>query len=202
MNSNWKALLAACLAATVSAVGADEETGPRKQAAEQTAAAFIKELGGALKAQLAEGGPVAAISVCKDIAPALANRYSLQNGWKVTRVGTRVRNPMIGMPDAWEQAVLARFEERTRRGEEPAEISFSEVVSEPGGQYFRYMKAIGVSPPCLSCHGDPQAIPGAVREQLQAEYPHDRALGYQVEELRGAISIKQPMDVAGVSSAP
>ena len=193
MNWEWKAIISVTLLSAVLVAVAEPDVGSRKQAAAQTAMAFMKELGGALKRHLAEGDPVAAITVCKDIAPAIANRYSRENGWRVTRVGTRVRNPMIGTPDAWEQSVLAQFGEQIRRGDKPQDVSFSEVVAEPSGQYFRYMQAIGVAPVCLSCHGDVRAIPDAVRKRLQAQYPHDQAVGYQVGELRGAISIKQPL---------
>jgi hypothetical protein len=192
--------MAMCLVSAVSVAAAEQEVGPREQAAKQTAVAFMKELGGSLNLHLAQGDAVAAITVCKDIAPTIANRYSRENGWKVTRVGTRVRNPMIGTPDAWEQEVLVQFEERIRRGENHAGMSFSEVVSEPGGQYFRYMQAIGVAPACLSCHGDTQAIGDVMRKRLQLEYPHDQAVGYQVGELRGAVSIKQPLATADVRS--
>ena len=200
MSWNWRAIMVVSLMSAVSAADAEQDVRAREQAAAQTAMAFMNELGASLKVHLAEGDTVAAITVCKDIAPTIANRYSREKGWRVTRVGTRVRNPMTGTPDAWEQEVLARFGERIRRGEDPREVSFSRLVSEPGGQYFRYMQAIGVAPVCLSCHGDTQAIPDSVRKRLQTEYPHDQAVGYQVGELRGAISIKQPLASADIRS--
>jgi hypothetical protein len=38
-------------------------------------------------------------------------------------------------------------------------------------------------------------IPAGVRAKLATEYPMDRATGYREGELRGAVSIKQPMDI-------
>jgi hypothetical protein len=191
-------VLIACLIAF--GVFAEDDLEARKQAAQQTVAMFMKELGGALKAEMAKGGPAQAITVCRDIAPSIAGRLSLENGWKVTRVGTRVRNPMIGMPDAWEQQVLQQFQERAGKGEPYSEMNYSEVVAEPDGRYFRFMKAIGVAPLCLTCHGPVEQIPESVRTALKNQYPHDRAVNYQVGDLRGAVSIKQPLDSAQTES--
>jgi hypothetical protein len=162
-------------------------------AAQKTAAGFMKELGAAFKREMAAGGPVGAVKVCSEIAPSIAGRISRETGWRVTRVGTRVRNPLLGMPDAWEQKVLADFERRVSKGEEIDKISFSEVVSEPDGRFFRYMKAIGVKPQCLACHGSEDRIPSSVRTILRERYPHDKAIGYKAGDLRGAISIKAPL---------
>ena len=62
----------------------------------------------------------------------------------MTRVGTRVRNPLLGMPDAWEQQVLAEFAERAGKGETFPSMTRSEVVAEPDGQYYRFMKPIAL----------------------------------------------------------
>ena len=67
---------------------------------------FGGELTGKLQAAMSAGGPVAAVDVCKVEAPAIASRLSRETGWQVHRVGTRVRNPHTGQPDAWEQFAL------------------------------------------------------------------------------------------------
>ena len=196
--SNRITLAAATLAlATALAAGpalAQDDTAARTEAAKQAVMGFAKELGGALKAELDAGGPVQAISVCRDIAPAIANRLSLANGWRVTRVGTRVRNPMLGTPDAWEQQVLQDFQARAEQGESYADMLHTAVVDEPGGRYFRFMKPIPVQALCLNCHGSEQDLSAPVKSALDQYYPHDRAIGYQTGELRGAFSIKQPMN--------
>ena len=166
----------------------------RESSARKVSVAFMKELGGHLKGALAAGDPAAAIEVCSTVAPAIANRVSLKNGWRVTRVGTRPRNTMLGMADAWEQAVLNQFQQRAGKGEKYADMSFSEVVSEPDGRYFRFMKPIGVKPMCLQCHGSAEQIPPPTAAMLSKLYPNDRAVGYAAGDLRGAISVKQPLE--------
>lgn len=185
---------------TATAVSAAPDAGDkadiqaRVAAAKQTTAEFIQQLGGTMKKEMQAGGPVAAMKVCQDAAPRIANKISLEKGWKVTRVGTRVRNPMLGLPDAWEQKVLNTFEKRAAKGEKFKDMAYFEVVEEPAGKSLRFMKAIGVAQQCLVCHGPSEQINEPIRSQLEKLYPHDRALGYKVGDLRGAVSIKQPLE--------
>lgn len=166
----------------------------REKAASEVAGVFLKEeLGEAMNREMARGGPTEAITVCAELAPEIAGRLSREHGWRVTRVGTRVRNPLLGMPDAWEQKVLAAFAERAAKGEAFAAMSHTEVVSEPGGQYFRLMKPIAVQPKCLLCHGPSEQIPESIRTVLKQRYPFDAATGYNAGDLRGAVSIKAPI---------
>lgn len=184
-------LLSLCATSTAHA----DEMDRRAQASGDVSAQFMMELKGELVAAMQAGGPANAIDVCTDKAPAIAGRLSREHGWQVTRVGTRVRNPMLGMPDPWEQKILADFAKRHADGETFDKMTHSEVVEEPDGRYFRFMKAIPMGQPCLACHGPTQQIDAKVKETLQARYPHDQATGYQAGELRGAVSIKQPLDL-------
>jgi Protein of unknown function (DUF3365) len=171
---------------------ADDAVKTREAAAQKTVAGFMHELISALQKEMAAGGPSGAVSVCSDLAPSIAGRISRETGWRVTRVSARVRNPLLGMPDQWEQKVLLDFEKRASEGEDIDKMSFSEVVSEPGGKFFRYMKAVAIKKPCLACHGTEEEIAPSVRAILNGRYPHDAATGYKVGDLRGAISIKEP----------
>ena len=172
----------------------DADVQARVDAAKAVTGAFMKQLGGTMKAEMKAGGPTAAMKVCRDVAPGIANDISLKKGWKVTRVGTRVRNPMLGLPDVWEQGVLQDFEKRAAQGEKYDAMSYYEVVEEPAGKSLRFMKAIGVAPQCVGCHGSADQVAEPVRAQLNTLYPYDRAVGYKPGDLRGAVSIKQPLN--------
>lgn len=152
------------------------------------------ELMSRLQAAMAEGGPANAISVCRDQAPAIKTALSLERGWEVSRVGTRVRNSLLGTPDAWERAVLAEFQRRHEEGESFGDMERAEVVTEGDERYFRYMRPIGTQGICLNCHGERGQMNEAVRAQLDERYPHDQAVGYEVGDLRGAFTVKIPMD--------
>lgn len=154
---------------------------------------LVQQLGGALKKELAEKGPAGAVQVCKSLAPNIAGEFSSKHGMKVSRVSLKPRNPMLGMPDAWEQQQLAAFDAKALAGDKPELLEHTAIVDEPAGKFFRYMKALPVQPLCLACHGDAQAIPADVKAQLSKDYPADRAIGYSVGQIRGAITIKKPL---------
>lgn len=170
-----------------------EQAADHEARARQTAQSFARELGAIMQREMQAGGPQAAIRVCSDQALQIAGRISRETGWQVRRIGTRVRNPLIGLPDVWEQQALADLERRLKGGADAATLSHAEEVSEPNGKYFRYVQAIVVNPPCLACHGPREQIAKPIREMLDEHYPHDRATGYQAGDLRGAISIKIPL---------
>lgn len=190
-------LISTLIAGAVFAAGAGtaDDIAAREKAARAASAAFVQKLGGALKAEMQKGGPEQAILVCRDLAPQIAGELSRANGWRVTRVGTRVRNPMLGLADDWEHEVLNDFSTRAAKGEKYPEMAFGEVVEIGGAPHYRFMKAIPVQEPCLACHGSAEQIPDGVEARLASAYPHDRATGYQVGELRGAVSITQPLDI-------
>jgi hypothetical protein len=164
------------------------------RAARTLAGQLLQPLGATLKAELAASGPEGAIGVCKLVAPEIAGNLSRQSGSKVARVSLRTRNPMLGTPDAWEQAVLADFDRKAAAGDKPEALERAEFVDEPAGRFFRYMKAIPVQPMCLACHGAVENIPEGVRQKLALDYPKDRATGYAPGQIRGAVSVKKPLD--------
>jgi hypothetical protein len=193
MLAHRAAVILAGLLVSCAAPPRDDNTAALTAEARQVAGSMQQSLAGKLLGEIQANGPEAAISVCKTLAPEVAGRISRERGWRVTRVSLRPRNPVLGSPDAWEQRVLADFDARAARGDKPESIEHAEIVREPQGRYFRYMKALPVAPLCTSCHGDARAIPEGVRARLAQEYPHDPATGYRPGELRGAISIKRPL---------
>lgn len=181
-------LLALCAAPALA-----EDTARMQEESRAVAMPFMKQLGAANQKAVAEGGPESAIKVCKEIAPSMAGEISRKQGWKLTRVSLKVRNPLLGTPDAWEQKVLQEFEARAAKGEKPDTMEFAEVVKEPAGSSFRYMKAIALQAGCVACHGTAEQIPANVKARLAEDYPHDQATGYAPGQIRGAVSIKRPL---------
>ena len=64
--------------------------------------------------------------------------------------------------------------------------------------YFRYMRSITMPPltvlPCLKCHGTYDDLGAGVAEALQTLYPYDQAMGYAPGQIRGAWTIKIPLN--------
>jgi hypothetical protein len=151
---------------------------------------FIAKLSSALKNTLKADGPVTAIEVCKTVAPSLTNTLSLREGWDISRVSLRARNPMIGSPDVWEQVQLIKFDDISAEDAAGPIAAVSEITEEPQGRFLRYIRPLKVQRVCLTCHGAKDDIPKKVAAKLKELYPHDRATGYTIGQTRGALSIK------------
>jgi len=66
-------------------------------------------------------------------------------------------------------------------------------VSEGGQQVYRFMKALPTQKLCLQCHGTPDTINAEVQAKLKELYPEDKAVGYGVNQIRGAMTLKKPL---------
>lgn len=188
-----KTLTLSLLLALSAPVAHAEDMAKYQEEAKAVVLPFLKQLGAANQKAIADAGHESAVGVCKDIAPKLAGDASRQSGWKLTRVSLKVRNPLLGMPDAWEQKKLQEFEARLAKGEKADTLQAAEIVEEPAGKYFRMVKAIPVQAGCLACHGTPEQISDGMKAKLKAEYPNDKATGYAIGQIRGAVSIKRPL---------
>lgn len=153
--------------------------------------AMLKELGQKLQSSMAEGGPINAIGVCHLQAPDIATRASTNNQAKISRVGTRARNPVMGVPNDWQAKALAQFDAALARGDKLADIEFSETVNTASGKEFHFAKPIVLQPMCVSCHGSPEQISPEVKAKLNELYPNDKAVGYQPGQLRGAVVLSR-----------
>lgn len=177
------------------AVAAEQDALFRKMVDEsrKVVAEFVGQVRRQMQKDFDLSGPVRSIMVCKYSSPEIAAAISRKTGWRISRVSLKPRNPAMGTPDAWEQVVLAEFDRRVQKGEKPENVEYAEIVTEPLGRYFRYMKALPVQPQCLSCHGPAESLSEAVKLRLAAEYPHDKAVGYRPGQVRGAVTIKRPL---------
>ena len=155
---------------------------------------LLTELGQTLKKAITNEGPVAAVSVCKEVAPSIAASLSAQHDAQVKRVGTRVRNPATGVANAWQKEALTEFDTRLAKGEKPADLEYWRVVDNANGKReLRFAKAIVTQQLCITCHGNTEDIPAPLLEKIRAEYPQDNAIGYRVGQLRGAVVVTRPL---------
>ena len=115
----------------------------------------------------------------------LREKLSLETGWEIKRVSLKPRNRKTAIPDEWERMVLEHFDERQSKGEAPGKMAYGEIID---GQ-FRFMKAQGVEPVCLKCHGE--RLAPEVEDALNQHYPNDKATGYSLGQVRGAFSLSK-----------
>lgn len=182
-----KLTLAAVLLLAVHGVHAEENLGSEAQALVQQ---YVGQLKPALKSAMESGGPINAVSVCAERAPAIAQSLSASSGWDVRRVSLKPRNTGAAEPDAWARSILETFDARAAAGESPATL----VHSEQTGNTFRFIKAQPVEPLCLVCHGE--SISPNVHAAIKRFYPDDVATGYKPGELRGAFYLTKALNAA------
>jgi len=182
-----KAILAAALLAALPAAATDLLPEARK-----VAGALPGKLLAVLTVEMDQGGPEGAISACRDKAPQIAKAASAETGWAIRRVSLNNRNPKA-VPDAWERAVLEEFDRRAAAGENPKTLEKGEVVADGERKSYRYMKALPTVDLCLNCHGAHASLSPAVRDKLAALYPQDKAVGYSLGQIRGAMTLKKPL---------
>ena len=68
--------------------------------------------------------------------------------------------------------------------------SYASLPNEQCENEVRYLRYIYMEPLCLTCHGS--VLSPEMEEIIKRRYPGDRAIGYAVDELRGAISVRYP----------
>ena len=192
-----KCMIKVAVIAAVTAVSSTQ-TGHATSAEDAMAAqarTLVKSFAGTLKHALVSSikadGPVSAIGVCNVAAPEIADEQSKATGWEIGRTSTKLRNSN-NAPDAWEAKVLAIFAEKKAAGDDLKTMQFYETVEIDGKKTFRYMKAIPVGKPCLTCHGDNLKAPLAAK--LKELYPQDVATGFKLGDLRGAFTLSKPLN--------
>ena len=158
-------------------------TGELELEAQQLVKRFVGQLKPQLQQAMADGGPAHAITVCSEAAPRIADALSQESGWKLGRVSLRQRNASRAVPDAWEQSVLEEFDRRQASGEPASTLQQDDW--QPAR--YRFMQAQETGAICLACHGDNLAP--EVTAALNEYYPQDLARGYQLGQVRGAISL-------------
>lgn len=186
-RSGLRLIVGAALLASVSAMAQDT---PVLDEARNVAGAVPPKLLQVLNEEIVKNGAASAMSVCNEKAPQMARSASEKSGWAIRRVSLRNRNPKA-VPDAWERAALDEFDRRAAAGENVATLEKSGFIEEAGRKEFRYMKALPVQQLCLTCHGASESMAPDVVEKIHTLYPDDKAVGYALGQIRGAITIRK-----------
>jgi len=153
---------------------------------------FMESLKTVLVKELQTNGIVSAVSVCSDTAQILTNNYGVNKGIYIKRVSFKYRNAN-NKPDEVEAKALKYFEGLKSSGKLSETTEYNDIVDIDGIKNVRYLKPIIVQAPCLGCHGAVENIGPDVKSILNNKYPDDKATGYQMDDLRGAVSIQKTL---------
>ncbi len=155
-----------------------ESLAPIVAKADAAAGTLQKKLAGRLVEVMKQGGPAAAVTVCRDEAAKLTLEAASESGVNVGRTSDRLRNPKNAAP-SWAAASVA-----AASGKKAAEVR--RVVVDLGDRV-GVLRPIPVAQACTNCHGPPDGIPPEVKRTLAAAYPDDRATGYAEGDHRGFV---------------
>lgn len=189
ISAVWLSLL--LLAGAQTSAWADTKTAAPDplERAKAAAQAFSGELRGTLLTAMGEGGPVAAVEVCRSQAPAIADRVMREHGVQLGRVALpgRNRNPAQAA-QGWQLAALQDIQQAVDWGEPAAEQIRVYRDDLPAGVTLRLMRGIATEAPCTVCHGSD--IAPEIRDIIARHYPEDGATGFAVGDLRGALWVE------------
>ncbi len=146
---------------------------------------LMRTLGGQMKTHLQESGPAGALGFCAAKAQELTAQVNreLPEGVKVKRISLRYRNP-VDAPKEDEAKVLQALHLLRDTGV----ILPGHILQKTGPHSYKFYKPITINKGvCLNCHGDVALMKPGVKRALARLYPGDRATGYRLGNLRGAV---------------
>lgn len=149
------------------------------QRAESARATLGSRLIGMLSETIATQGIAAAVPVCSQAAPRMAEEASREFGVSVGRTAARLRNPDNTAP-AW----AATYVENGQKT--PI------ILTGPGGTVAT-LHPIPTGALCTKCHGPTDTLDADVLTAIQAAYPLDTATGFNEGDLRGWFWAEAPL---------
>ena len=152
--------------------------------AKSTKATLGKNLMGAIQKE----GVMHALSFCNVQAMPLTDSMATKHDAIIKRVSDKNRNPN-NKANAQELDYISLYKQILKNGEEPEPI----VVEENKKVNFYY--PIVTNGMCLKCHGTPgEEIQRGTYDKIKELYPKDKAIGYDVNDVRGMWSISFDKD--------
>lgn len=143
-----------------------------------------KVLGKNLMGTIQDQGVEEAVQFCNERAYPLTDSMSTNFKTKIKLVSDKPRNPS-NKANNEELAYIETFKKEVAAGG-----SIEPVLKEINGKVYFYYPIVTNSM-CLNCHGTPgKSIAPEVVQQLSRLYPADKAMGYNVNEVRGIWSIE------------
>lgn len=185
--------LALCCALAALPAAAAEDLAALSKETRETTQPLLAKVVGTVKESLNQSTPHETVDTCREKLPGMVKEMREKTGWNIRRVSLKTRNAERGTPDEWEAKVLADFDRRAAAGEKRDQMEAGEIFTTAEGRVFRYMKALPVQEACLTCHGDTAKLTPELKAKLATLYPKDQATGYQLGQIRGALTVKRPL---------
>lgn len=142
-----------------------------------------KELGKNLMGTIQKKGTKEAVTFCNKRAYPITDSMAVAQNATIKRVSDKPRNPN-NQASTKELDMIAQFKKSIANNEE-----YKSITEVENGKVTFYAPIITNSM-CLQCHGTPRkTIQPEVFRAITSIYPQDKAIGYDVNEVRGIWSI-------------
>lgn len=151
-----------------------------------SSALLLKTLGQNMKAHMEKGGVMDALNFCTAEAYTLTQKVNseLPQGLEVKRISLKYRNP-ANQPTEDEKKILESFDELSKKGVQLPQY----VLKGIDKNTYKYYKPIIIDKEvCLACHGDISKNV-ELTKAINDKYPQDKALGYNMNDIRGAVLV-------------
>jgi hypothetical protein len=138
-----------------------------------------------LSEQIAKNGASQAVGFCHENVVDLAKQAAgdLSSRYEFGRTSHKWRNDK-NEPKEWVRPYLEKYQ-----GKLKSEITQEFIIHKlPQGKRV-YLEPLYVAPLCLQCHGE--SLKSDVKEKISRYYPHDKAIGFKLNEFRGFIWVKE-----------
>ncbi len=152
----------------------------------EVATSLIQTLGKNLKQHLQSEGPLGAAKFCSAKAFPLTDNVSTKYGKDISvkRISLNERNPANAAQGS-EKAILEALQQLQNNHV----ILPQYVVERVDSATAKYYKPLSINKGvCLKCHGD-IANNTKLANFIKSSYPNDKATGYKMGDLRGAIVV-------------
>jgi len=153
---------------------------------EKSSKMLLDTLGKNIKKHMEKGGVMKAFDFCSEEAFNITKKTNkkLQKNVSVKRISSKYRSP-ANAPKNDEVAVLESFESMIKANEALPEY----VVKKIDSLTYKYYKPLVIEDKvCLECHGKVYKNID-LRRKVAEVYPLDRAVGYEMGDLRGAVVV-------------
>ena len=141
------------------------------------------ELGKNLMGAIQDEGTLGALAFCNIEAYPLTDSMATVHNAEIRRVSDRPRNP-DNKANEKQLAYIDHFKRKIASGEQ-----YEPIVENEHG-IISFHAPIVTKAMCLQCHGKPEEqIQPLTMLKLQDLYPEDKAIGYDVDQVRGIWSI-------------
>lgn len=158
----------------------EEEKVTLKYLGDSIATVAQNELLKNVAASIQKGGTDYAVEFCNVEAMPLTD--SIANNLKVyiQRLSDKNRNPANAIQTQMDSIAWAKVKsEKTDFIEE-----------NKSGEVYYYKSILIAMPTCIKCHGNKTDITESTQKMIAQKYPNDKAIGYQMGDLRGMWKIK------------